>query len=177
MSKNKKHISFLADKQLFVMGIIWCVLSLLMDAAMIVLLICDKSTTNTTSELNDLIAILLVLALFVIFSAILALPKWYIKITLVKDCIIYRPLFRKAKHIPYNNLGYIQMAYYKHIFAKVQYIVLSSIRLSSYELQHINQVPNSKELIKIRYTEKTKQFLLNTLPKRHVKMLLNCLEK
>lgn len=51
------------------------------------------------------------------------------------------------------------------------YIVFSTKKLSYYELTHINNVPNTSEVIPIEYRRKTYEKLLNVLPREGRAML------
>ena len=60
-----------------------------------------------------------------------------------------------------------------HVAVVVDFIVLSKRKLSTKELDQINDVRPSADLIKIRYKKKTYQKLLEVLPEKQ-KLLLRC---
>ncbi|MGN1248789.1 MAG: hypothetical protein ACI4XW_01835 [Candidatus Spyradocola sp.] len=66
---------------------------------------------------------------------------------------------------------HIYRAYYIHVCVPVPYIVFSTKILSYYELSHINNVPNTSEVMPIEYRRKTYEKLLNVLPREGRAML------
>lgn len=101
-----------------------------------------------------------------LFSA----PKWYANIEFTPEGLIHRAPFRKATLVPYRSL-HIYPAYYIHVCVPVPYIVFSTKIMSYYELTHINNVPNTSEVIPIEYRRKTYEKLLNVLPREGRAML------
>lgn len=53
----------------------------------------------------------------------------------------------------------------------IWYIVIAQRQLTANELNAINGVSNSKEVVKIRYTEKTVKKLKSILPASHIDQL------
>lgn len=92
-----------------------------------------------------------------------AAPKWYANIEFTPEGLIHRAPFHKATLIPYKRI-HINPASYIHVCVEVPYIVFSTKILSNYELTHINNVPNSSEVIPIEYRRKTYEKLLKVLP-------------
>ena len=111
-----------------------------------------------------------VLAIGWIGACLLAAPKWYANIEFTPEGLIHRAPFRKATLVPYRSL-HIYPAYYIHVCVPVPYIVFSTKILSNYELSHINNVPNTSEVIPIEYRRKTYEKLLNVLPREGRAML------
>ena len=104
-----------------------------------------------------------VLAIGWIGACLLAAPKWYANIEFTPEGLIHRAPFRKATLVPYRSL-HIYPAYYIHVCVPVPYIVFSTKIMSYYELTHINNVPNTCEVIPIEYRRKTYEKLLKVLP-------------
>ena len=98
-----------------------------------------------------------------IVGCMLSAPKWYANIEFTPEGLIHRAPFRKTTLVPYRSL-HIYPAYYIHVCVPVPYIVFSTKILSNYELSHINNVPNTSEVIPIEYRRKTYEKLLNVLP-------------
>lgn len=96
-------------------------------------------------------------------ACLFAAPKWYANIEFTPEGLIHRAPFRKATLVPYRSL-HIYPAYYIHVCVPVPYIVFSTKILSNYELSHINNVPNTSEVIPIEYRRKTYEKLLKVLP-------------
>ena len=94
-----------------------------------------------------------------LFSA----PKWYANIEFTQEGLIFRAPFRKTALIPYKRI-HIYPASYIHVCVEVPYIVFSTKIMSNYELTHINNVPNTSEVIPIEYRRKTYEKLLKVLP-------------
>jgi len=92
-------------------------------------------------------------------------PERYITwFRFAEEGIEYHIPFRKTQLLPYQRFPYIRRGGYLHGVFWRDFIVFSNRLLTEEELQHINHVAPSKKLIKIRYSEKTKQKLLKILP-------------
>ena len=94
-------------------------------------------------------------------------------LTFVPEGIEYHALFRRKKVRPYSDYPYWSHGRYLHVAVVVDFIVLSKRKLSTRELDQINDVRPSADLIKIRYKKKTYQKLLGILPEKQ-KLLLRC---
>ena len=94
---------------------------------------------------------------------LLCTPKWYANIEFTQEGLIFRAPFRKTTLIPYKRI-HIYPASYIHVCVEVPYIVFSTKIMSKYELTHINNVPNTSEVIPIEYRRKTYEKLLKVLP-------------
>ena len=90
-------------------------------------------------------------------------PQWYANIEFTQEGLIFRAPFRKTTLIPYKRI-HIYPASYIHVCVEVPYIVFSTKIMSNYELTHINNVPNTSEVIPIEYRRKTYEKLLKVLP-------------
>lgn len=80
--------------------------------------------------------------------------------------------FRKKEAFSYSQFRFVYIGGYFHgniagMGKPVWYIVISQRRLSTKELHSINNVSNSKEIIKIRYTKKIYLKIRNVLPTSH----------
>ena len=96
-------------------------------------------------------------------GCLLCAPKWYANIEFTQEGLIFRAPFRKTTLIPYKRI-HIYPASYIHVCVEVPYIVFSTKIMSNYELTHINNVPNTSEVIPIEYRRKTYEKLLKVLP-------------
>lgn len=94
--------------------------------------------------------------------------RWCLLVTFSSEGVEYKPLFRKGTRFGYDHYPRVQYAYYMHgnVFAayKVHFFVMTNKRLDNTELSHINLVDPNTDLIRIRYTPKTYQRLLEALP-------------
>ena len=114
-------------------------------------------------EIKEATAICVTLGIGWLIGCLLAAPKWYANIEFTSEGLVHRAPFRKATLIPYKRI-HINPASYIHVCVEVPYIVFSTKILSNYELTHINNVPNTSEVIPIEYRRKTYEKLLKVLP-------------
>lgn len=163
MKLNKKNesdpIRFLADRQLFVMGICYWI-------CMIAACIVGATIGFQSNEIAVLIFFLL-MTLAVNVISLCALPKWRIIIELDNESISYKPTFKKKVIKKYSDFGYFYCASYTY-YTQKKYIVFSQRRLSDYELTHINNVPVSDKLIKIKVRKGLKEVLSPMLPPKYL---------
>ena len=106
--------------------------------------------------------------LIVVIDLCCITPRWCLLITFDEGGVTYRPLFRKGVRMKYSDFPRIQYAYYMHgngvAAYRVHFFVLTDRRLDYVESSHINDVAPAENLIKIRYTRKTYQKLMDVLP-------------
>lgn len=156
---NIAKMRFLADSQLFVMGICWW----------IIMIICSTASSILCFHRNEIsiafFFLLMTLAVNVI--SLCALPKWRIIIELDNESISYKPTFKKKVVKKYSDFGYFYCASYTY-YTQKKYIVFSQRRLSDYELTHINNVPVSDKLIKIKVRKGLKEVLSPILPPKYL---------
>lgn len=100
------------------------------------------------------------------------MPRWLVTITFGEEGIEYCAAFKKKTVKPYSSYPYVYRAWYRHggmlpIGYDAVYIVISQGKLSSEELQHINQVGISDAVIKIRYSKNVYETLQEILPDKH----------
>ena len=93
---------------------------------------------------------------------------WYV---LSREGISCHTFFRKKRFLPYSAIPYIMHAKYIHGTKWRDYIVMSNRKLSCSELEHINHVAPQGMLLKIHYSETTKQKLMSVLPTKQQKIL------
>lgn len=146
---------FLADSQLFAMGIIYWILMNVLGIGAIVFCYHINETGAAVFFLLPAIAINI--------ACLCAMPKWRIVIELDNDCISYKPTFKKKVVKKYSDFGYFYCASYTY-YTQKKYIVFSQRRLNDYELTHINNVPISDKLIKIKVKKGLKEVLSPILP-------------
>lgn len=146
--------SFLADPQLFVMGIILLVVTTVIGLFMFFLAL-DKYI--------EISILYFILTLTSNITIICVSPKWRIIIELSDDGISYKPTFKKKIVKKYSDFGYFYCASYTY-YTERKYIVLSQRRLNDYELTHINNVAVSDKLIKIKVRKGLKEELSPFLP-------------
>lgn len=129
----------------------WCVVS--------IIILCDNLSCGL---------FFMACTALMIVTVCLCTERWGVRLTFMEKGISYKPLLRKETLLDYKNLPRVQYACYMHgnIFAayRVHFFVLTNRRLDSEELTHINEAAPGKDLIRIRYTRKTYQKLLDALP-------------
>lgn len=113
-------------------------------------------------------------ALFVLIISVS--PRYLCVITLSETAITIWVPFRKKKSFTYKQFRNIYCGGYFHgniagIGKIVWYIVLAQRRLSSNELNQINLVSNSEEVVKIRYSRKNYEKLCTILPSDRIRQL------
>ncbi len=152
-------ISFLADSELLIMGIsLWISIIVLSGITIIVCL----------NDL-DIISAFIVFSMDMLISCsfLFLLPKWRIVVELNNEGICYKPTFKKKVVKKYSDFGYFYCASYTY-YTQKKYIVFSQRRLSDYELTHINNVPVSDKLIKIKVRKGLKEVLSPILPPKYL---------
>ena len=73
-------------------------------------------------------------------------------------------LFRRKKIAPYEKYPYLLHGKYLHGVYWRHYIILTDRRLKDRELQHINHVAPSEHMIKVQYSKKVYDVLVEVLP-------------
>ncbi len=97
--------------------------------------------------------------------------RWANVLVLSPEKIELRSCFKKPVMYEYQEFPYIYRASYRHCLAGapdvgpvIVYLVLSRRRLSSFEKTHINQVTSPTDVIKIKFSKKRFQILLENMP-------------
>ena len=150
-------ISFLADAELFIMGIIlWISVTIL---CVVTIIICvDYPNIQLFYAISYTV---------LVFGFLSLLPRWRIVVELNNEGISYKPTFKKNVVKKYSDFGYFYCASYTY-YTQKKYIVFSQRRLSDYELTHINNVPVSDKLIKIKVRKGLKEVLSPILPPKYL---------
>ena len=97
--------------------------------------------------------------------------RWVNILVLSPEKIELRSCFKKPITYEYQEFPYIYRASYRQCLAGapdvgpvIVYLVLSQRRLSSFEKTHINQVTSPTDVIKIKFSKKRYQALLEYMP-------------
>ena len=111
-----------------------------------------------------------IMAIAVIFIAVFVSPQWFVLLTFLPVGIQIKPAWKKAVVRPYEYYAYVNKACYWHgtpigIGKTMDYIVFSHRRMKDEELKAINMVVSSEKVIKIKYSPKTYQQLMESLPR------------
>ena len=112
----------------------------------------------------------------------LSLPRLYSAITLSNEGITFKTLFHKSTLQSYNYYPYVYSAKYfhgniAHIGHWVDFIVISHSPLTKEQLLQANHLSNSKDLIKIKFSQKTYEKLYDIFPSSHQNKLERAFRK
>ena len=173
---NKKtltnsSITFLADPHLLFLGISFWVICAIVSGVLSLLLYVGYISAYSDSDRISSSKIFFLLFLLVNFVSICALPKWLVVVSINDRGIIFKPIFKKSVLKGFSDYGYIYLASYCHFGFKIKYIVFSQIKLTDYQLTHINQISISDKIIKFRIRNGIKNKLEVVLPKQYIKQL------
>lgn len=157
MNKNKHKIKMFADKRLLLMGTI-----LTLSYTVMFFLVINMSNESLEG---------VVFAFIWWIGVFLCFPRWFANITLDSRGILFKAPFKKTKYTEYERYGYIYCASYSHFGIPVRYVVVSQIKLSDYQLTHINSVPQSYKTIKILLNKDNKTKLEAIFPKWYISQL------
>ena len=169
----KKHHSFVVfqDK----MTISLCILLLLLLSGGSVWLL-YLTTLPTSSSLSSIWAARIIFTLTGLALPILLVinpDRYFVWYRFLPEELEYHTLFRRKRIIPYSTFPYIMHGKYYHGIYWRDYILFSDRRLNDTELNHINHVAPSVALVKVRYTKKTSDTLLDVLPSRYKPTILS----
>ena len=164
-----KKIRIIADSYLFsltLFGIILCFIALAVLYAM-------SSDVNDWVSRSDYIIgqlIIFTITLAPVVGSLFLDTRWANILVLSPEKIELRSCFKKPVTYEYQEFPYIYRASYRHCLAGapdigpvIVYLVLSR-RLSSFEKTHINQVTSPTDVIKIKFSKKRYQALLEYMP-------------
>lgn len=162
------------NKKLFIAGVIYCTVCVLICAVFIAL---SYGGIIKTDDPLGVSVVWAVLGLGMVLAGALCMPRWSAYVRFEQNCAVLK-VGRKREEIPYEAFKHIYMAHYIHrsIFLagiKCEYIVLSKVRLSAFDLEHINLVSASDMTIKIRSTSKVQKYLEGLLPCKQRELLLS----
>ena len=171
MKKNR----IMCDCILLIMVVVAFIVLSISTLVMMFVFIKEETVADPSQLLPIRILFGSVLAGFLISVAIVS-PQYLCVVTFFKESLtVWRP-FRRRKVYTYKQFHNIYCGRYFHgnFFGRgrcVWYLVLSQRYLSEKELNHINNIPNSEEILKIRYSSKNCNRLRNILPNSHIKQL------
>ena len=151
MAVSKDSIKFIADPKLLTMGgILWFTLTF-STITMSVWIYRGYALVSREQDTLLVSVMYLFMGLTMTLVSFFCLPKWLVIIKFDKFGITYKCGYKKAKKYDYSRYGYVYKASYLHFFRRVNYIVLSQIRLNEYQLTHINSVSTNDKLIKFKF--------------------------
>ena len=103
---------------------------------------------------------------------------FFATIHFTKDGIEFHTALKKPVFTTYQQCQNVAYASYWHgspvgVGALKWFIVISERKLSKYELEHINQIPVSSNVLKIEYSKKRREKLMEILPQNMACQLKN----
>lgn len=167
--QNVKKIRIIADPYLFLLAL--NAMTMLCGATVAFFWIThDASFTSETDRIGVKLT-MLAMALTPISISLFWDTRWANVLVLSPEKIELRSCFKKPVTYEYQEFPYIYRASYRHNLAGtpdvgpvIVYLVLSRRRLSSFEKTHINQVTSPTDVIKIKFSKKRYQALLEYMP-------------
>lgn len=130
----------------------------------------DASYTSRVDEIGVKLT-MLAMGLAIVVISLFWDTRWANILVLSPEKIELRSCFKKPVTYEYQEFPYIYRASYRHCLAGapdigpvIVYLVLSRRRLSSFEKTHINQVTSPTDVIKIKFSKKRYQALLEYMP-------------
>ena len=163
----KKNLTVWCNPSLLVSGIILLLVSV--GTCSIPFLFPNLMRYKTEADEIGTKWIAAILGIGMIAAVALCIPQWAAKIKFRQDGVFLYVAFIKVTQMSYRDFRYVYYARYYHravipIGYYPKYLVFSKKPLTVYELEHINQVSNSRETIKIRYRKRAFRSLLQILP-------------
>lgn len=165
MHRNKNSVVILQDKMVFWMGIILFIWFTVCGVVFIYLTFTPYGV-GTSADRWIVRAIFSACVLLFPILFIVDPYRYLVWYRFTSEGIYYHTTFRRKKLLPYGDFPYIMHGRYLHISYWRDYIVFSSRWLSNTELESINHVAPSTKLLKVKYSEKTCQTLLEILPRK-----------
>ena len=144
---------------------------------MVILIQFNMIKTQTVFDKVGCIIIFIVIAFAIIGSEMLCMSRWYAYLEFDSKYIKFKRAFYKPRLVNYQYYRFVYIAEYMHksilpiLKMRVMYIVLSSVRLSQYQLSHINNINSSVTTIKVMYTRKNCEYLCSVLNDKQIRSL------
>lgn len=178
-STKQTRAVFLADCSLVVSMIVYLIVISALCIYVIMQLQTGEMKTETENDRIGIQVIFGVLGFLNILAVMAGSNRWLATFIFTDDGISYRAGFRKATVQPYRAFRYIYAARYFHgspigIGNYRRFIVLSTRRLSTDEIENINQVAPSTVVVKIRFRKSTYEKICSILPAKQRVQLEAC---
>ncbi len=136
------------------------------------------SVMQTGTERAYIRALGIIVCTIILLCCILESKKYFATIHFTKDGIELHTALKKPTFATYKQYRNVTYASYWHgspvgIGSTKWFIVISERKLSKYELEHINQIPVSSNVLKIEYSKKRREQLMEILPQNMACQLKN----
>lgn len=136
------------------------------------------SVMQTTTECIQIRILGIIVCTIMLICWLFESKKFFATIHITKDGIEFHTAFKKPILKTYKQYRNVVYASYWHgspigIGSIKWFIVISERKLSKYELEHINQIPVSSNVLKIEYSKKRREKLMEILPQNMACQLKN----
>ena len=126
---------------------------------------------------NDAIALTVFFVVFVIFFNLLVflseMKQWFSRLYITSDGIIVKEIFMKKKHLDYSSHNKVFYGYMEVRGIPEWFIIISNRTFSRYELKNLNKIKQTDDYIKIKYSKKRREQLMEILPQNMAVQLKN----
>ncbi len=126
---------------------------------------------------NDAIALTVFFVVFVIFFNILfffsEMNQWFSRLYITSDGIIVKEIFKKKKYLGYSTHNKVFYGYMEVRGIPEWFIIISNRTFSRYELENLNKIKQTNDYIKIKYSKKRREQLMEILPQNMAVQLKN----
>lgn len=180
-AEMKQKIRIISDVPLLVLAIA-CTFVMTLAAAIGIVIIGIPGAAADPSEVLPIQIMFAVLYIVFFVAVVSAISRSICVITLTKNAISQKIPFQKKQILQYEKFPNVLYGCYFHgnvvgLGKWVPYILFSQNRVSSDLLTHVNNLKNTSETFKIRYTKKNYRTLCAVLPAKHRIMLDASLRK
>ena len=165
----KKSIVVFQDKMIIIQGTILFLLFSLGSGWLLYLTTLPTSSSLASIWVSRILFGLCGLCLPVLF--IVNPERYFVWYRFSQEDIARHTLFRRKRVILYSDIPYVMHGKFFHGVYWRDYIIFSNRRLKESDLNHINHIPPSDTLIKVRFSEEKYGILMSILPSKHKKNL------
>jgi hypothetical protein len=170
-----KRIHMLSDWPLLIGVVITVVVFTVMMLWTVFVIVNEATVTDATQLVPIRFFFGLLLAGFLI-AIVTSSSRFLCVISLTHMAITIRIPFCKKKEFSYNKFRYLYSGGYFHtnlagLGFKVWYIVIAQRQLSIHELNQLNRISNSQDIVKVRYSRRNYKKLKAILPPSLVQQL------
>lgn len=126
---------------------------------------------------NDEIALTVFFVVFVVFFNILfflsEMKQWFSRLYITSDGITVKEIFKKKKYLDYSTHNKVFYGYMEVRGIPEWFIIISNRTFSRYELANLNKIKQTDDYIKIKYSKKRREQLMEILPQNMAVQLKN----
>lgn len=172
-----KRIRLFCDPMLVTMANIWWFLIIPFCTTIFIegFFFSESSNLDTASDIViSALLCLLPVSCYLIFPKAASIQYSYVVIT-PTGIIMVSPFKEKATY-SYKDFKSIKIAYYRHLYEKRYFLVLSRGFISMRDLTHINQLKCSDSVVKIKITKRRYRILCEILPEYIKNQVVSAME-